>query len=79
MYLFAHALAQCAVDELMLAYLGNTAEERAHDDRFEVMAVSGDLHVIALETLFDALLDEVRVHFSGAQLVSGAEQEKGQQ
>ena len=61
MDLLAHAIAQRAVHELVLAHLGQSAEARAHDDRFEVPAVAGDFDVIALEALLDALPDEIRI------------------
>jgi hypothetical protein len=58
----AHALAQRAVHELVLAHLGQAPELRAHDDRLEVAAVACDFDVIALQSLFDALLDEIGIH-----------------
>src|SRR5687768_4855173 len=54
--LLAHAVAERGVDELVLLHLALAAEERAHDDRFEVTAVACDLDVLAFETLFDVLL-----------------------
>src|SRR5687767_13185262 len=61
-YLLAHAIAQRAVDELVLPHLGETAKARADDDRLEMVAVAGDFDVIALEALLDALLDEIGIH-----------------
>jgi hypothetical protein len=48
MYLFAHALAERAVDELVLADFRKSSETRAHDYGLEVMAVTGDFHMVAL-------------------------------
>ena len=62
MYLFPHTIAERGIDELVLLHLAFVAEERAHDDRLEMPAVACDLDVLAFETLFDVLLDEIRIH-----------------
>ena len=62
MDLLAHALAERAVDELVLLHPRLAAERRAHDHRLEVMAVAGHLDVLALEACLDPLLDLFGIH-----------------
>jgi hypothetical protein len=59
---FAHALAERRIHELVLSHFGKPAELRAHDDGFEVTAVARNFDVVALKTLFDALPDEIGIH-----------------
>jgi hypothetical protein len=61
-YVFAHALAERFVDELMLTHFREPSEKRAHDHRFEMATITGHFDVIALKAFFDALLDEIGRH-----------------
>ena len=60
--LLAHAVAEGRVDELVLLDHPLAAEQRAHDDGFEMAAVADHLDVFGLEALLDVLLDEMRIH-----------------
>ena len=53
MYLFAHAVTERAIDELVLLHLRLAAKLVAHDHRLEVMTVSGHFHVMALQAVLD--------------------------
>ena len=53
MDLFAHALAQGAVHELMLLHSRLAAEGLAHDYRLEVMSITADFQVLTVEVLRD--------------------------
>jgi hypothetical protein len=58
--LFAHAVAQCLVDHLMLLHLALAGEQRADDHRLEMRAVATDLDELAGHALLDVLLDLFR-------------------
>jgi len=79
MDVFAHALAQCPVHELMLAHFRKAPEKRAYDDRFEMAAVAAHFDMIALHAFFDELPDLIGIHeclYAGLmqQLVTGADE-----
>src|SRR5438132_1703257 len=63
--LFAHAIAQGAVHELMLLDPAEPGKALAHDDRFEVMAVAPDLDVLAGQMGGNGLSDVVRFDHAG--------------
>ena len=56
MDLLAHAVAERAVDELVLLHAASCPRNSGADDhRLEVMPVALDLHVVAGETLLDIM------------------------
>ena len=57
MDLFAHALTEGLVHDLMLLHPILSTKCRAHDDRFEMLAIAGDLHMIAGQRLHDVRLN----------------------
>jgi hypothetical protein len=79
-YVFPHAIAERRVHELMLPHFWQAPETRAHDDGVEMPPIAGNFNVIALQTVLDALFDELGSHVDlRAELVAGADQKKGQQ
>lgn len=58
MNLLAHAISERGIHELMLTHPGLVAEQRTHDDRFEMATVPGDFDVLAFEPVFDVLLNK---------------------
>ena len=82
MYILSHAISQRGIYELMLTHLGFSPEKRTYDHGLEVAAVTRDVHVIALQALFNPLLDEIRIHESSrlvTELVAGADERQSQQ
>src|SRR5215213_5132501 len=57
--IFAHALAQRRVHELVLAHFRKSPKLRAHNDRFKVAPIACNFDVVALEAFFDPLPDEI--------------------
>jgi hypothetical protein len=62
MNVFAHAIAERRVDELVLTDFRLPSKKCAHDDGFEVPAVTGNFDVLTFQTILDALLDQIGVH-----------------
>ena len=56
MDLFAHAIAQRLVYELMALHPGFPTKGCAHDEGFEVLTIAGHLQMLALEMIFDIAL-----------------------
>jgi len=74
--LFAHAIAERPVHELMLLHLALAAESRAHDDRFKVLAIAINTYQLALETLLDVGFNLFRLDNSVPQFITGFDQPK---
>jgi hypothetical protein len=56
---FTHALSQRLVNHLMLLHPTLATEGRAHNDGLEMLTVSSDLHMVAVEALLDVCLNLV--------------------
>src|SRR5689334_14474008 len=68
--LFAHALAERGIDELMALHAALPGELRRHDERLEMLPVADDLDVLAGEAVGDALANALRIDHAGSQLLS---------
>lgn len=62
MDLFAHAIAESGINHLVLTHPRFPPEQLAHHDGFEMVAVTLDLDVLAVESLLDVLLDQNWIH-----------------
>ncbi len=60
MNLFAHAIPQRPIDDLMLLDPRLAPELRTHDHRLEMMAIAGHVNVIARKVLLNIGLDLFR-------------------
>jgi len=57
---FAHAIAQCAIDQLVPLHAALAGELAGDHDGLEMLAVADHFHVLAGEAGFDAAFDAVR-------------------
>jgi len=60
MNFFAHAIAQCCIDELVTLYQSLAGKGRRDNQGTEVLAIAFDFQMRALETAGDVILDEFR-------------------